>query len=88
MLEKSVTLALQIGTSPFAKSPTEGDFNVRAKVLGMGVLAGLFALLADGPVANAITLMTTETESFTLTAPQVLFTVTNNGNPPATVDQQ
>jgi hypothetical protein len=59
---------------------------VRVKVLGMGVLAGLFALLADGHVANAITMMTTETESFTLTAPQVLFTVTNDGNPPATVD--
>lgn len=63
-----------------------GEFNVRAKVLGMGVLAGLFALLAGGPVANAIPMMTTETESFTLTAPQVLFTVTKTTeNPSATV---
>lgn len=47
---------------------------MRTKVLGMGVLAGLFALVAAGPLANAATI--TQTESFTLTAPQVLYTVT------------
>ena len=49
-----------------------GDLNVRVKVLGLALLAGLFALLAGGPVANAAILTTApETESFSLTAPQV-----------------
>jgi len=42
---------------------------VRAIVLGIGFLAGLCALLAAGPVANAA--IVTQTQSFTLTAPQV-----------------
>jgi len=40
----------------------------------MSVLAGLFALAAENPDASAATM--TQTESFTLTAPQVLYTVT------------
>ena len=49
----------------------------------MGLVAGLFALLAGGPVANAAILTTApETESFTLTAPQVTYTRTSDGTPP------
>ena len=59
---------------PESNCANGGEFNVRAKVLGVGVLAGLFALLADGPVANAITI--TQIESITLTAPQAVYTVT------------
>ena len=64
----------------------EGDLNVRVKVLGMGLQAGLFALLVAGPVANAAILTTApEIESFTLTAPQATYTVTRNDTPPPTV---
>ena len=60
---------------------------MRVKVLGMGLLAGLFALLVAGPVANAAILMTApETESFSLTAPQATYTVTRNTPPPSTVN--
>jgi hypothetical protein len=61
---------------------------VRVKVLGVALLANLCALLAGGPAANAAILMTApETESFTLTAPQVSYTVTNEAfsSEPATV---
>jgi hypothetical protein len=65
----------------------EGDLNVRVKVLGLGLLAGLVALLAAGPVANAAILTTApETELFSLTAPQVTYTVTGDGTPPPTVN--
>ena len=65
----------------------EGDLNVRVKVLGIALLAGLFALLAGGSLANAAILTTApETESFTLTAPQVTYTVTGDRVPPPTVD--
>lgn len=59
---------------------------MRPRVLGVGLLAGIFALVADGDVANAITMTTApEIEPFTLTTAPVTFEVSNDGTPPATV---
>jgi hypothetical protein len=52
----------------------------------LGLLAGMFALLAECAVANAITMTTLpETELINLTNSQITFHVENNGTPPATV---
>jgi hypothetical protein len=80
-------LAPDVGVHCTSSSGRKGDFDVRARVLGVGFLAGIFVLVAAGAVANAITMTTApEIEPFTLTTAQpVTFEVSNDGTPPATV---
>jgi hypothetical protein len=49
-----------------------------SKIFCLSLLAGVFAILVQWAVANALTV--TETESFNFSTAQVTFNVTNDGN--------
>ena len=67
--------------APFGDLENSGEkkeHSMKARFFCLGLLAGVFAILVQWAVANALTV--TETESFNFSTAQVTFNVTTDGN--------